>query len=109
MNREQYYLLKLGEECSEVAQIASKISQFGMHEICPGKSETNAERCHAELDDLMAMIDVLNEEFGLGYEPSIERIEAKKDKVGRYLKYSISMGYVEGESDNAIHPMLDRK
>lgn len=106
MNQEQYYLLKLGEECAEVTQIASKISQFGMLEMCPGQPYTNAARCHMELDDLMAMIDVLNEKYGLGYEPSLDRIEAKKIKVARYLQYSINRGFVDGETNENKHPML---
>lgn len=94
MNREQYLLCVLGEEASEVGQMASKNQRFGSQEIFPGQPLTNAQRTHLEIDDLMAMVEMLNEEFSFGYLPSRDRIEAKKAKVNHYGKYSESLGLV---------------
>ena len=94
MNRLQLLLTKLSEEGSEVTQIALKTQQFGLHESCPGQPFTNAERTHQEIDDLMAMVEMLNEEFGFGYAPSRERIEAKKVKVNKFAAYSVELGLV---------------
>jgi len=62
----------------EVGQISLKTQQFGLSEMCPDQPYTNAERMHHELDDLMAAIEMLNEEFHFGYVPNRDRIEAKK-------------------------------
>jgi len=96
MNQQQYYLGKLSEEGIEVAHISLKTQQFGAHEMMPGQPFSNYERCHQELDDMMAMIEELNEKFDFGYVPNRERIEAKKAKVKKFLEYSVSLGLVKG-------------
>lgn len=94
MNRLQLLLTKLAEEGSEIAQIALKTQQFGLHEVCPGQPFSNAERTHQEIDDLMAIVEMLNDEYGFGYEPSRERRDAKKIKVNKYAAYSAELGQV---------------
>lgn len=108
MNQLQHYLTKLAEEGSEVAQIALKTQQFGPREIMPGQPFNNFERAHQELDDLWAMVEELNDKFGFGYTPNRERMEAKKEKVRKYLGYSIHLGMVEGATDVHTHPMADK-
>ena len=98
MTRLQLLLNKLSEEGCEVGQIGLKTAQFGLSEKCPGQPFTNAERCHQEIDDLMAMIEMLNEEFGFGYTPSRERIVAKKKKVNKFAEYSFALGMVEARN-----------
>lgn len=94
MNRLQLLLAKLSEEGSEIAQIALKTQQFGLSEMCPGQPYSNAERVHQEIDDLTVAVEMLNEEFGFGYSPNRERIEAKKIKVNKYAEYSKILGLV---------------
>lgn len=108
LNHLQYYLTKLAEEGSEVAQIALKAQQFGPGEVMPGQPLSNFDRCHHELDDLWAMVEELNEKFGFGYAPNRERMEAKKAKVRTYLGYSIHLGVVDGETDVHEHPMAQK-
>ncbi len=97
MNLQQHLLGKLAEEGTEVGQIALKTQQFGFDEKCPGQPFTNAERTHQEIDDLMAIVEMLNDQ-GLGYKPSRERIEAKKEKVVNFLIYSVELGMVDHKS-----------
>lgn len=94
MTRLQLLLAKLSEEGSEIAQIALKTQQFGLSEVCPGQPLSNAERTHQEIDDLMAAVEMLNEEYGFGYAPNRERIEAKKAKVNKFAAYSARLGLV---------------
>lgn len=94
MDKLQYLLTKLAEEGSEVAQIALKTQQFGPHEAMPGQPLSNFQRCHHEIDDLLAVIELLNDEHGFGHTPSRERIEAKKAKIAKYLAYSADLGLV---------------
>ena len=94
MTRLQLLLIKLAEEGAEIAQIALKTTQFGLTEICPASSHTNAQRAHHEIDDLMAAVEMLNDEFGFGYTPNRERIDAKKEKVNKFASYSESLGMI---------------
>lgn len=94
MNYEQFLLTKLAEEGSEVAQIALKTQQFGMFERHPDLSENNMQRCHSEIDDLMAVVELLNEKYGFGYVPNQEARERKKVKLEKYAQYSRSLGKI---------------
>ncbi len=96
MNRTQFLLTKLAEECNEVAQRALKAQQFGMDEVQEGQSENNEQRLTRELHDLFAAIETLVEE---GYLPDpmehperFERIDAKKAKVEKYYRYALDHG-----------------
>lgn len=94
MNKLQYFLCKLAEEASEVSQIALKTQQFGLLERHPQMKENNLQRIHLELDDLNAIIDVLNENYSFEYSPNSENIKNKKEKLNKYLRYSINLGMV---------------
>lgn len=98
MNQLQHLLAKLAEEGSEIAQIALKTTQFGPEEVMPGQPLSNFQRCHSELDDLWAIVEMLNDQYEFNYAQSRERIEAKKEKVRKYLEYSIHLGLVEGNT-----------
>lgn len=47
----------------------------------------------------MAIVEMLNEEYGFGYEPSRERRDAKKAKVDKFAAYSESLGMVSRGPD----------
>lgn len=94
MNRLQYLLTKLAEEANEVGQIALKTQQFGVDEKMPGQDFTNAERTHQELNDLFAIVDMLNEEFNFGFNIDGAHIHNKKKKVNKYAAYSVKLGQV---------------
>lgn len=98
MNRLQYLLGKLAEESAEVTQMACKTSNFGLDEVCPGLSATNAERLHREIDDMLTIVDMLNTEFGFNYCPDMAHVAAKKIKVEKYYEYAKSLGLV-GDND----------
>jgi hypothetical protein len=97
MNHLQFYLTKLAEESSEIGQIALKTSQFGPDSVAPGQYLNNFEHCHYELNDLAAVVEVLNENFGFNYTPNRESIEAKKVKMRKFLEISMLLGYVDKE------------
>ena len=97
MNLEQYLLCKLSEESSEIGQIAMKTQQFGVHEVCPDQPYTNAERIHQEIDDLIAVVDLLNE-IGLDYNRSEDRIENKKVKMLKYLRIASDLDQVDTQA-----------
>lgn len=103
MTLNQYLLVKVAEEASEVAQIALKAAHFGLSEVQPSRSETNAERIYVELNDLLAMVhrlgEVSNGEFWFDIgQPDHLAIARKLGKVQQYLAYSQSLGLVEPQS-----------
>ena len=61
MNRQEHLLTILTEECAEVAQRATKAMRFGMDEIQPGQGLTNKERMILEVNDLFAVLSMLEE------------------------------------------------
>lgn len=99
LSRYQYLLTKLAEEASEVAQIALKTQQFGADEVYPEQSKTNTQRIHSELIDLLAIVEMLNEEFNFNFATDSEETWycklAKKEKINKYYRYSQDCGMVE--------------
>lgn len=88
MNRLQLLLCKLSEEASKVSQIAMKTQQFGLDSSNPSTKITNAKYIHSNLDNLAAIVEMLNEEFDLEYVSSPVLIKLKKNKVNKYAEYS---------------------
>lgn len=97
MNRTQYLLTKLAEECVEVAQRAHKAQVFGLEEIQENQPFTNEQRLIGEFIDLLGVISLLDDE-GLINIPEEDRfnemIEAKKDKVEKYAELSRARGHL---------------
>ncbi|BBC78074.1 nucleoside triphosphate pyrophosphohydrolase [Escherichia phage EcS1] len=92
MNRLQHSLLKLSEECNEVAQICSKIIQFGFDSEYEG--ETNREKLYNELTDVLACIEYVKWHSDFEFAPSTNRILDKTDKLQKYREISEDLGYV---------------
>lgn len=97
MNRFQFLLNKLAEECNEVGQIALKTAQFGADEVKPGQAYTNMERVHLELNDIKVIVEMLNQEFDFQYRADPVAVAAKINKVNKYWTYSKSLGMVQDE------------
>jgi hypothetical protein len=95
MNREQFLLMKLAEEASEVAQIALKTVQFGMDEKHPELTQTNKERIFAELNDLLSIVEMLKLEFDFDFKFSDKQASEKMARVCKYYNYSRKLGKVE--------------
>jgi NTP pyrophosphatase (non-canonical NTP hydrolase) len=96
----QFYLLKLIEECSEVAQQAAKQIQFGHNVTSPStdKSYDNKALLRGEVNDLLAVLDILIDLQELPEISPVELLEAKNKKRARireYLKHSQNLGFVE--------------
>ena len=95
MTRQQMLLVQLMEECNEVAQRCSKAIRFGLHEKQIEDEENNAERIIYELQDLVAVANMIN--TGDGVETLYTALDEdmfhlKEEKVNRYLDYSERLG-----------------
>ncbi len=86
MNRTEYLLIVLAEECAEVAQVACKGLRFGLDDIGPGKKENNLRSLERELADLLAVVELLDLSI------REEDKEAKFRKVAKYMEYSRKAG-----------------
>lgn len=86
MTEIQYLLGKIAEEASEVAQMAIKCANFGLHETRTIDDPTNFSRLAEELDDLQFMCDKLEEAMDrAGIDTTVDLPE--KDREARFLKY----------------------
>lgn len=93
MNSTQHALLKLSEECNEVAQICSKIMQFGFDSEYAGK--TNRERLTEELNDILGAVLNLTLETDFRFTEDVDAKWAKVDKMARYREISKNLGFVQ--------------
>lgn len=97
MSKTQYLLLKLAEECSEVAQRCSKQMQFGADEVQPGQEKNNRERLGEEFNDLLSVAKMLIEEGEIPFqtfENYNEALAKKRAKIEKYYKKSQEAGLV---------------
>lgn len=97
MDYSQFLLVKLAEECAEVAQRALKQAQFGKDEVQKDQPLSNKERLQGEMEDLITTI-ILLEEIGEVGLPGIRNpfyVEKKRARIAKYLELSRSLGKVK--------------
>lgn len=93
MNQKEHLLVCLAEECAEVQKAVTKSLRFGLEDRGPKGITTNQEDISIELTDMLAIVEMLNE-IEPGIRPIIERyvVDAKKEKVRRYMEYAKERG-----------------
>ena len=93
MNKQEYLLTVLSEECAEVAQRVSKALRFGLDAVEPGQELTNEERIVREYLDLVAVVEMCVSNAILFEDIDAEYIvAAKKKKVKVFMELSKSRG-----------------
>jgi NTP pyrophosphatase (non-canonical NTP hydrolase) len=92
MNRKEHLLTILAEECMEIGKECTKALRFGINDHHPTQTGTNAQKINDEFNDLVAVIDMLNNEGHLDVNVDLEKIEKKKERVEKYLLYSKEHG-----------------
>ena len=93
MNRLEHLLTILIEECAEVQQAATKSLRFGL-ESDYGSETTNEEDLNCELNQLIAMAEMLQKE-GVNLTNDAKIRDAKIEKVEEYLIYSKECGALQ--------------
>lgn len=104
MTTTEHLLTILGEECAEVHQRASKALRFGLDEIQPGQTLTNAERVMQEFDDLYAVVLMLQNRALLPGRTA-RNVQEKQDKVNKFICYSAECGTLS-ENKNYAAPLV---
>lgn len=93
MNKQQYYLTKLAEEATELAQVALKCAQFGMDEVHPDTLEKNYDALIKEWNDVLAcavLVESQDERFQTPPDPDL--LDMKFTKIEKYRKISVGNG-----------------
>lgn len=87
MNKLDLLLAHFSEECAETAVRACKAVRYGLDDIQPGQSLTNAQRIAEKLLGLITTVGILESE-GVILMPRDEGVERRKlDKARRILKH----------------------
>jgi len=93
MNKREYLLTCLAEECDEVGQRISKANRFSLEEIQSGQDLNNADRIAEELKDLISVAVIC---FENGYLPTFlpdnDTIAKKLDRIRSYAEISKGAG-----------------
>lgn len=94
---EQFLLLKIMEESSELAHAAAKAAQFGMYDVGSSK-QTNVYNLHTEYVDLVATVEALCKHLGFtNFTASHHAKKAKVDKITKYAGIMADLGKVSEE------------
>ena len=97
LDKEQFLLLKLMEECAEVSKEASKCIQFGLEEIYEPLGISNKERLTNEIKDLLCILKLLQSHFEVRSVVGVHKEDFlnKKQKLNTYLKHSHALNKIE--------------
>lgn len=89
MNRKEYLLECLSEECNEVGQRVSKALRFGLTEVQDGQELTNAERIIEEMRDLICVYQILfNEGFLPAGNVTAKDVDNKLARIEKFMAIS---------------------
>ena len=95
MNSKEYLLTCLIEECGEVIQAATKYLRFGRDSTFTGAyAETNEDHLSQELSDVVAVMELLEEEDVTHVAFDVNRVDAKRIKVKEFRERSRQLGLV---------------
>lgn len=94
LTEQQYLLICVAEECAEIQQRITKALRFGLYEVQPGQPDNNLVRIRQEFNDLLGVLELAADHSALML---IDRkqVDAKKDKVIKFMLYSEELGIVE--------------
>lgn len=92
MNKTEHLLACLAEECAEVQHAVAKALRFGLDDGYPGAASTNAQDIAREFQDVLAVVEMLEEEGVLERPTDTHAIERKKARVNEYMGYAESVG-----------------
>ena len=101
MNEEQYYLVTLMEELTEMQlciskmqQEASKCIRFGIHETHPVRDNDNIAQLNIEYTDMLLIIERLNK-LGVNIEVQQDHLVRKDVDTEIFMKWAQANGRVD--------------
>ena len=90
-----HFLACVGEECGEIQQAVGKSMRFGLLDTNPQTSKTNWIELRKEVHDLVAVFEMLCDEFDRVNVLDRGLIETKKKRVLSYMEYAKGKGRLE--------------
>lgn len=98
MNTKFDHLLAcIGEECGEVQQVVGKATRFGILDTNPKTKRTNWVELRKEIHDLVAVYEMLCDEFDRVETLDRRLIEKKKKRVLKYMGYAEQVGQLQAD------------
>lgn len=101
MNKQEYLLNQLSQECIEVAKEISKALAFGLIDVYPPDKpyKSNKQRIEEELNDLLGTLDLILKEELLTERTITCQIgrTVKIKKIVKYMKYARKTGALKDE------------
>lgn len=99
MNREQWLLVSLSEECNELSKRVCKALRFGINEIQQGQNLNNRERIVSEFLDVLAVVSMLNvtddlRKHDLYFDLDSSDITDRVLQREKWIKYAKSRGEI---------------
>ena len=100
MNRIEHLLATLAEECAEVGLAVGKALRFGLQTAGPDSlGDTNADDIARELNEVIAVAQMLMELGVLPERDSARDIEDKRQRVLGYMQFAEEIGTIKGAED----------
>ena len=96
VNKKEYLLTCLSEECSEIQKEVSKAQIFGLFDINPETNISNQKAIENEINDLLGVVELLIENLYLSNDYlSTKKIKNKITKIKKWMEYSKKQGTLE--------------
>ena len=92
MDKTEHLLTCLGEEAAEIQQAACKALRFGLDDGHPEKTTTNAQDIAKECVDIIAVMELLEENGVIDIASAIHIKNEKKAKILQYMEYAQRRG-----------------
>jgi NTP pyrophosphatase (non-canonical NTP hydrolase) len=99
VNKTEHLLSCLIEECAEVQKAAAKALRFGLNSINPGTNFSNEQEVIKEFAEVVAVMELLEDEGIFKSMGSIQTIESKKARVLHFMQYAIKEGILDADRE----------
>ena len=99
MNPIEHLLICLVEECAEVQKAVSKSLRFGLSSSHTGSEMTNGEEISHELNDLIAVADMLVTAGAIPSHDDQEKSQEKTTKVHRFMETAVDLGTLTRDTE----------
>jgi NTP pyrophosphatase (non-canonical NTP hydrolase) len=87
----------VGEECGEIQQVVGKAIRFGILDTNPKTRRTNWVELRKEVHDLVAVYEMLCDEFDRVGALDRQLVERKKKRVLKYMGYAEKVGQLRAD------------
>lgn len=95
MDKVEYLLACVGEECGKVQKVVGKAQRFGIFNIKSGTDAANIVKLRNEVHDVLAAYVMLCDEVGVTAAINRDLIDLKKEQVTKYMALSMKLGCLD--------------